>query len=225
MSSLLLTLLFASAADKEESFLRYLRPADGKFVPESVVTIVKEKSGSVYTSETMRGKETMALRVERGVKGELVRAEITHTIGKEQKTARLEPAGGKVMLSRGETREVIDVKDPVIFTTAPDWSDIIEMAARFDPKKEGKQEFAGVWFHPTMPAQTPRFSFERLGTDTIAFGKEDCTLTRCRARIRGGSAYLVWVFANGRVCKLMTEGGKGSLVVLAGYEEATKDLK
>lgn len=224
MFTLLMLPLILAAGDQEETVLRYLRPQGEKYVLESEVTITKTRTHSQYTSRTVRGDETMVLRVDREV-GEFVRAEIEHSKGEVKKTARVEPVEGKLRLTRGGKSEDIDVKDAVIFTTAPDWSDIFEMARRFDRKKEGKQEFAGLWFHPTQPAQTPRFSIERLGTDTIMVGRMEQVLTRCRARLRGGSAYLVWVRADGRVCRIVPEGGKGFPVVLEGYEEATKALK
>ncbi len=222
-SLLLLSLLFV--AEEEKTTLRYLKPSGEKYVLESEVTITKTKTSSLYVSRTVRGDETLTLRVERGQNGQLLQADIVQQKGELKKTARVEPRDGKLRLARGGVSEDIDVKDAVIFTTAPDWSDIIEMASRFDPKKEGKQEFAGLWFHPTQPPQTPKFSLARLGSDKITVEGTEQVLARCEARLRGGSAYRVWVFADGRVCKILLEAGKGTPVVLEGFENAAKKLK
>lgn len=225
MYALLVPLLFAVQPAAEKTVLRYLKPAGEQFVLESEVTITKSRSRSLYVSRTVRGSETMTLRVERDRAGQLLQAEIEHQMGEVRKTARVEPKDGKLRMSRGDTVEDVELKNAVIFTTAPDWSDIFEMAARFDQKKEGKQDFAGLWFHPSQPTQMPKFSFERLGTDTIKFAGKEHVLTRCRARLRGGSAYLVWVLADGRVCKILPAGEKAVPVVLDGYEKAVEGLK
>jgi hypothetical protein len=218
MHALLLPLLFAVGAEGEKTVHRYLRPAGEKFVLESEITITKTKTGSLYISRTVRGNESMILRVRRDPAGQFLHAEIEHQKGEVKKTARVEPKDGKLRVSRDGSSEDIAVMNPVIFTTAPDWSDIFEMAVRFDRQKEGKQEFSGLWFHPTQPSQTPRFSIERLGTDRITVSGEEYVLTRCRARLRGGSAYLVWVFADGRVCKILPVGDKAVPIVLEGFE-------
>src|SRR5438874_11014818 len=132
MNFLLLTLLLA--AEEEKTTLRYLKPAGEKYVLESEVTITKSKTSSLYVSRTVRGDETLTLRVERGQRGQLIQAEIVQQKGEVKKTARVEPRDGKLRLTRGGVTEDIDIKDAVIFTTVPDWSDIIEMAGRFDPK-------------------------------------------------------------------------------------------
>jgi hypothetical protein len=225
MHALLLPLLLAVGVEEEKTVHRYLKPAGEKFVLESEVTITKSKSHSLYVSRTVRGNETMILRVKRDMAGQFLQAEIEHQKGEVKKTAHVEPKEGKLRVTRDSGIEDVAVRNPVIFTTAPDWSDIFEMAARFDPKREDKQEFAGLWFHPTLPSRTPKFSIERLGTDKItAFGKEH-VLARCRARLRGGSSYLVWVFADGRVCKILPGGEKAIPVVLEGFDNATRGLK
>jgi hypothetical protein len=220
-----LLLLSLLAADEEKTTLRYLKPAGEKFVLESEVTITKTKTNSLYVSRTVRGDETLTLRVERDTRGQLIQADIVQQKGEVKKTARVEPRDGKLRLTRGGVSEDIDIKDAVIFTTAPDWSDIIEMAGRFDWKKEGAQEFAGLWFHPTQAPQTPKFSIKVLGTDTIMHEGEAYTMNRCQVRLRGGSTYRVWVLGNGRVCRIVPEAGKGTPVVLEGFEKDTKELK
>jgi hypothetical protein len=223
MIILLVSLLLA--AEDEKTTLRYLKPAGEKCVLESEVTITKTKTGSHYVSRTVRGDETLTLRVERDARGQLLQADIVQQKGEVKKTAKVEPHEGKLRLTRGGVSEDLDIKDAVIFTTAPDWSDILEMGMRFDPKKEGKQEFAGLWFHPTQPPQTPKFSIVKVGSDTITLDGTQHVLLRCQVRLRGGSAYRVWVLENGRVCRIIPEAGKGHPVVLEGFEKATKELK
>jgi hypothetical protein len=81
-----------------------------------------------------------------------------------------------------------------------------------------------VWFHPTRPTLTPKFTVEQVGEDKITAGGADHTLRRLRVRLRA-STNTVWVFPGGRVCKILPDGAKAVPVVLQGFEEATRGLK
>jgi hypothetical protein len=166
----------------------------------------------------------MTLTVQRTTEGRLLKAELVQQMNTVRKTALVEPRDGKLRLTRDGVGADINLKDNVIFTTAPDWTDIIELAARYDDKQGGKQEFAGLWFHPTRPTLTPKFTVEKVGVDRITAAGTEHILRRFKARIRA-STNTVWTFPNGRVCKILPEGEKALPVVLEGYEEASRDLK
>lgn len=223
MSLLVLLSLFAADEPKPE-ILRYLRPEGDRYVLESEITRARARDGSTYVSRTVRPQETMTLTVRRTTEGRLLKAELVQQLGKMRKTAVVEPHDGKLRLTRDGATEDINLKDDVFFTTAPDWTDILELAARYDEKQGGKQEFAGLWFHPTRPTLTPRFTVEKVGTDRITASGTEHLLRRFKVRIRA-STNTVWAFPNGRVCKILPEGEKAQPIVLEGYEEASRHLK
>src|SRR5947208_5314149 len=100
-----LLLLFAVQPDEEKTVLRYLKPSGDKFVLESEVTITKSKRGALYVSRTVRGSETMTLRIERGLAGQLLQATIDQQKGEVKAIARAEPKDGKLRVTR---REVVE---------------------------------------------------------------------------------------------------------------------
>jgi hypothetical protein len=220
----MLSLLLAD--DGKTTTLRYVRPGGGGWVAESEITVTRSDAGTRYVSKTTRPRETMTLTVLRDPKGQLREATLVQEAGEARSTASLSVREGKVLLSRdGGVSEIPGAKPDAIATTAPDWTDILDMVARYDAEKGGKQEFAGVWFHPKQPTLTPTFSIEKVGTATIQVSGKEQTLTRYQARLRGGSAYAVWALPDRRVCKILAAGGKGAPVVLQGYEEPTRELK
>jgi hypothetical protein len=224
MSPLLLLPLLVVADPPHPETLRYLRPQGGKYVLESEITVTRDKDGYTYVSRTVRPQETMTLTVRRTPDGRLLRAELVHQKGDARKSAVVEPRDGKLLLKRDGVTEVVNLPDTTFFTTAPDWSDVIELARRYDLKKGGKQEFAGLWFHPTRPTLTPTFTVEKGGEDRIRVGGVEHKLERLNVRLRA-STNTVWVFPDRRVCKILPAGEKAVPIVLQGHEEATRDLK
>src|SRR5262245_8846743 len=204
--------------------LRYLRPEGGKWVLESEITDMHTKDGHFYRSKTVRGKETMTLTVERDAKKNLVKAEILHDLDGMTRTATVTPHEGKLRFKRGAFNEDFDLKGPVFFTTAPDWSDVIALVSLYDRKKAGKQEYPGFWFHPMRGALTPRYSIEQVGEDKIKVDGGEQTLSRYKIRLRA-STNTVWAFSDGKVCKILPDGDKATPIVLEGYDEAAKGLK
>jgi hypothetical protein len=113
--------------------------------------------------------------------------------------------------------------EPVLATTAPDWSDILLVLRRYDHKQGGKQQFAGLWFHPVKPPLGLAFAVEALGKDTIPAGDKKRTLGGFRVQLRSGT-YLVWADGQGKVFKLMPPGQPQGAVILKGQEKSTAGL-
>lgn len=214
----------ALAGSDATTTLRYLRPAGEGWTLESAVTLASTREGLLYESRTVRGQETMTLRVRRDPAGRLIRAEVVQVVGEAKAAAVVTPGKGKLLLRRGAKSEAIDLGEEAIFTTAPDWSDILELVRRYDARKGGKQEFAGCWFHPTRKTLELKFTIEKAGGERLRVGKADLDLTRYRIRLRSGN-YAVWALADGRVCKILAEGSKGGGVVLEGFEKAAGVLR
>lgn len=226
MSNLLILLsccALSADADKPTT-VRYLRPAEGKWVLESAITITPTRDGTTYVSLTDRGAEKMTLTLRFNKDNQVTAADLVHETAQGKKTAALTLEGTKGQLKRDAGTDALDVAANPIVTTAPDWSDIFQLVRRYDAKKGGKQEFAGLWIHPTRPTQMLTFTAERLGGDTIKVKGDEVKLDRYRIRLRSGD-YLVWADATGRVLRLTPPGAKATPVVLEGYEDSTKDLK
>lgn len=216
--------LVAQAEAEKPKPVRYLKPGGDRFVLESQVTITATPTGSTYVSRTVRGPETMTLTVHRDKDGKVFAAEIVQQKGEVRKTASADLRTEPAKLKRGSVTDLVRVSANPVVTTAPDWSDIFELVRRYDAKKGGKQEFPGLWFHPSQPHLTPTFAIERVGTDTVKVKGESQELTRFRVSLRNAS-YRVWARADGRVCKILPQGERAVPVVLEGYEEATRGLK
>lgn len=220
----LLVLAAALTADADKPApLRYLRPGKDRLVLESEVSRIATADGSNYVSLTDRGSEKMTLRVKHDRAGKVVSAEVIHEIAKEKQSAVLTVEKDRAQLRRGDKTEEIAKADNVIVTTAPDWTDIFELVRRYDAAKGGKQEFAGLWIHPTRPTQHLPFTVEKAGEDSVRHRDRPLALDRYRIRLRSGD-YLVWADAARRVVRLIPAGRPAAFVVLDGYEEATRDL-
>jgi hypothetical protein len=204
--------------------VRYLKLEGDRFVLESEVTDSPSSSGSKYVSRTMRGPETMTLTIQRDKDGNVVGAEIVSLKGEVRKTASVDLRAEPAKIKRGGVTDLVKVPANPVVTTAPDWSDVFELVRRYDAKKGGKQEFPGLWVHPSQPFLMPTFTIERSGVDGVKLKDETQELTRYLVGLRNAS-YKVWARADGRVCKILPEGDKAMPVVLEGYEEATRGLK
>lgn len=216
-------LLGQGEAEKPRS-VRYLKPDGNRFVLESEVTDTTTSTGSTYVSRTVRGPETMTLTVHRDKDGTVLRAEIVSLKGEVRRTASVDLRAEPARIKRGGVTDLVKVAANPVVTTAPDWSDVFELVRRYDAKKGGKQEFPGLWFHPSQPYLMPTFTIERSGVDGVKVKDEIQELTRYRVGLRSGN-YRVWARADRRVCKILAEGDRAMLVVLEGYEAATRRLK
>ena len=203
--------------------VRYLRLAGGRYVFESEVTTARTPDGSTSVSRTVRGAETMTLTVQRDKGGRVLRAEIVQQRGKERNTASLELTAGRARIQRGGVTDLVKAPDNPVVTTAPDWSDIFDLVRRYDAKKGGKQEFAGLWFHPTRPPLLLTFSVAKVGVVAVKVKGKEQQLDRYQVRLRSGG-YRVW--ARGKqVVKILPAGARAVPVVLQGYEDLTRGLK
>jgi hypothetical protein len=205
--------------------LQYVRPAGDKYDLECEVALKKSFGGFHYQSVTHRPKEKMKLTLVWDKHQRLQSAELEQATAQGKMTATVAFQDKAAIIKRPgkEAEHVAFVEEPVLATTAPDWSDIWIAMARYDQKKGGKQKFAGLWFHPVKPALSLTFTVELLGHDTIASAGQKLTLGRFRVHLRSGD-YLVWASAKGKVYKLMPPGQPQSAVILKGQEEATLAL-
>jgi hypothetical protein len=143
--------------------------------------------------------------------------------GKQTATATFDKNTAMVKRPGQADQQVALDAEPVLVTTAPDWSDILLVMRRYDRPRGGKQSFAGLWFHPVTPPRGLTFTVEDLGKDTIAAGDKKLTLGRYRVQLRSG-AYLVWADGEGKVLKLMPPGQPQGAVILKGHEKTTEGL-
>ncbi len=212
------------AADADKTTLRYLRPADDKFVLESEVTTTRDDKGTTYVSRTERGREKTTLTVRHDKAGKLTSAEVVVEAAavKKNATAAVQDAAARVQ--RGGTVDFLKLTGDPVVTTAPDWSDVFQLVRRYDAAKGGKQEFPGLWFHPTNGLEQPTFTADRTGSDAVTAGGKELRLDRYRVKLRSGD-YSVWADADRKVYKILPGGDKAVPVVLEGFEDATRNLK
>jgi hypothetical protein len=205
--------------------LDYVRPAGDKYVLESRISHAKIDKGYAYQSTTYRPKEKMTLRLQWTLDQKIELAELELETAQAKKTARATFQDRTATIHRpGQAVEKIELAAaPVLATTAPDWSDILIVLRRYDAKKGGKQDFAGLWFHPVKPALGLTFTVEKLGEDEITLADGKRKLGRYRVKLRSG-AYVVWADSTGLVYKLMPPGQPQSAVVLKGHEKAVAAL-
>jgi hypothetical protein len=220
---IVLTLGLLAADGEKPATVRYLRPAQGKLVLESEVTRTTTADGMTYVSRTDRGAEKMTLTLRHDKDGRLTSAEAVQESAAGKKSALLTLRGDKAELRRGDTTETLPAPAALIVTTAPDWTDIFELVRRYDGKKAGKQEFAGLWIHPVQPTRQLTFTVERVGKDTAQVEGREVPLDRYAIRLRSGD-YLAWGDRTGRVVRLIPAGKPAAAVVLEGFAEATRAL-
>ena len=225
---LVLGCLLAPHEDKPAP-LRYLRPSGDKYVVESEITVTPGERGSVYTSTTNRstdaGELKMTLTLRLDADNAIRSAEAVLTTSKGTKKATLTLFRDHAQLRRGGTLDLLNhVANAPVVTTAPDWSDVIQLVTRYDAKKGGKQEFGGIWIHPIDQPLTPTFTIERVGEDKITLKDQDIKLFRHDIRLRSGG-YRAWSDADGRVVRIVPHGSGGTPIVLEEYEVATRELR
>ncbi len=216
--------LAARAADKPGA-LRYLRPEEEELVLESIITQSSNADGGSLVSVTERGKDKMTLSLTFGTGQRLTSAEVMLETPKTREQAMLKIVRGTAQLKReGGLTDYFKVAGNPVVTTAPDWSDVIQLVGRYDATQGGKQEFPGLWIHPSKPYMLLTFTVERVGADAIKVDDKKVQLQRYQIHLRSGD-YLVWADATGRVYRLFPAGKPDKFVVLDGYADATRDLK
>jgi len=222
---LLLPGLLTAAEPDKPAAVRYLRPDGDKFALESEVTRTTTDDGAVYVSRTDRGTQKMTLTLRYDKDGRLTSAEAVLETARDKRTATVTLRGTEGRLQRGGTTEAFTAAADPVVTTAPDWSDIFQLVRRYDARRGGRQEFPGLWFHPTQALLTPTFAIERIGSDDVVVQNRKVALTRYQVRLRNNAGYLVWADPDGRVCKILPRAAGATPVLLEGYEEATRTLK
>ena len=222
--TLLFSVIHAAPGAESDAPLRYVRPAKGKYVLESVVTESRKDGLVVYTSLTDRGAIKMTLTVRMDAKHQVRDAEavLESKDGKKSIKAVFDDKG--VTLARSGLSVDLKVASDVVVTTAPDWSDIFWVIRRYDRAKAGKQGFAGLWIHPVQDARQLTFTVEPEKDEMIEAGEKKIALKRYRVVLRSG-AYLVWADRAGVVYKIMPPGKPGGAVLLQGYEKALEALR
>jgi hypothetical protein len=221
--SLLLGGLLPLAGDPSVS-LRYVRLSAGKSVLECRVTEVAAKDGLRYTSVTERKSEKMTLRLRFDGKSQIRHAEAVRETSRRKQTVAVVFKEKEAVLTRRGAMLRVSVTPSVIVTTAPDWSDIFQLARRYNVSQGGEQSFAGLWIHPVQEARQLMFRIEFLKEDVARGAGKKLTLRRYRVHLRSG-AYLVWADGRGRVYRLMPVGKPDAAVVLEGYEKETSELR
>jgi hypothetical protein len=211
-------------AQNRPTLLRYLKPAGGKLVPESEVTETRTNGQTVYVSTTERGEERTTLTISFDRPGKPARAEVVAEGPRGRRTVEVtfEKQGARIKRGGGITDFLNVGTDPVV-TTAPDWSDIFQLARRYDRAKGGRQEFPGLWVHAVQPPRVMTFSIERTGGDSLTVGDRKVTLDRYKINLRSGD-YVAWADADGRVYKLFPAASPKAFVVLDGYADAARAL-
>jgi len=132
--------------------------------------------------------------------------------------ARVEASGARAKISApGREDQDVDAPPGIIVTSAPDWTDAFRICRLWDRARAGRQTFPGLWIHPVQPAQRISFSAEGVRRDQLG----PLELDVLTIRLRGNSAYRVWVDPAGRMIKLT---GSGTILVLAGFEAAATGL-
>jgi hypothetical protein len=142
-------------------------------------------------------------------------------------TVTVQVKGGKARVVRqGQKPAEFDVPRGTIVTSAPDWSDVFLLCRRYDRGRKGKQEYPGLWIHPTRPPQRLTFSIEWQRADTIRHAGKDLALGRYRIRIRNNNAYVAWADGQGRLIRLLPlpHKEKAAGMTLAGYEPSAARL-
>jgi hypothetical protein len=199
---------------REPAAVRYVRLTPRGVVPECRFVVRADAAG--WSIESVTGSLTVTARY--GAGGMLVEAAAVLENGPE---ARVSVAEGRVRVTRPDAEpQEFDAPEGVIVTSAPDWTDVLRLCRLADRGKEGAQEFPGLWIHPRQPAQRLTFAIEKSGTATIEQSGRALELVRYALRLRGGSRYVAWVDAEGRMIKLVSLpfNERATVLALEGFE-------
>lgn len=205
--------------------LRYLRPAGDGWVQECQFTIAKKGDGWSIDSVTERGSLKLSLFTRYRPKDVLEASILTVKNGDKESSAIaacLKEGVARVQLPE-QPLNMVDVPRGVIVTSAPDWTDVLLLCARYDQAAGGKQTFPALWYHPEQGVQLLKLHIERQGHDTIQHGDRKLKLTRFAIHLRGNSAYAAWATADGTMVRLMPLPAKGkqrSGLILEGYDKS-----
>jgi hypothetical protein len=228
-----LSVSFGSAGIAGEKNLagtfRYLRRTGSATATttECTFTMPSEKKGWSIKSVTERGKGRLLLNARFDSNDRLLAADVAWIMGDQEKTASVSVKNAKAhILRQGKEAQVFGVPPGVIVTSAPDWTDTFLLCRRYDRRKGGKQEFAGLWIHPEKAALRLTFTIERSGGDTIEHQGKKMKLDRFLIRLRNNSMYAAWADEKGRMIKLHPLPLRAEdHLVLEGYEKSAAKLR
>ncbi len=216
----------ASIADEKHESIRYLRRTASGFATEAEIRIDSGPQGTTITSVTGRSDAGLTVKSSYDAKGVLTEARVSTQRGGDRQEATVSAGDGKARVMRHDgTAQEFDCPAAVIVTSAPDWTDSVLAVRRYDRRKGGKQEFAGLWVHPVQPPQRLTFSLTRQGDDVVKHAGQDARLTRLLLVLRGGSRYVVWADDEGRMVRLAPEKAADQGIVLAGWEDAAAEFR
>jgi hypothetical protein len=210
-----------SAVDEQAETARFLRPSGSDWASETEIELRETKDGLVIGSVTGGEMSKLKLVARFDSENRLVEATVTIERGDEKQTARVTVTDGKASVTRhnGEDTE-LDCPRGVLVTSAPDWTDAFLMARRYDRALGGKQEFPGLWIHPSQQPLRPTFTISREGSDAVKNQGELVQLDRYNITLRGGSRYVGWADARGRLIRLIPESAPRGGIVRKGWEQA-----
>ncbi len=222
-----LALLKASAEDKT---LKYVRPSAKGPVEESEIRFEGDTAGQTITSVTTRGTTTLTLTSRYAGEGRLAPSQ--RAIGIENLHEGVSGSGHRDRRRRqgdrrahGREPATFDCPPGIIVTSAPDWTDAVEAVRRYMPSGTVAQEYPGLWIHPTQEPARLTFKLVRQSEDEVRRAGRAAGLLRLVLELRGGSKYTVWRNDAGQLVRLMPQGKPEQAIVLAGWEEATGELK
>lgn len=221
-------LLLGVAPQEESEEIRYLRVTPKGTRTECTFTIRRSDAGRTIKSVTERGRTVMTVSARYDGAGMLRDAEVTLKSGDPGKTVKAGVTDGKASVRReGQEAQEFDVPKGVIVTSAPDWTDTFSLCRLYDPRGAKKQEFAGLWVHPTRSAFRLTFTVEKLGGAVIEHQGKKMELHRLALRLRNNSRYQAWADGHGRMIKLvsMPFRDRSTRLVLEGFEESAASLK
>ncbi len=124
----------------------------------------------------------------------------------------------------GITDFLKDLPARPVLTAGLDWTAALVFVPLYDAARGGKQEWSGLWLDPVQGLQTPTYTVERQGDDTVTVKDKAVKLSRYRIKLRDGTA-AVWADGDGRVVRVQPLAAKATPVVLEGFEDATKGLR
>jgi hypothetical protein len=228
-----ITLLAAGAgptpsSERARETVCYVRRAGDRFATECTFVLTRHEKGWTITSRTERGSVQMEVEARYGPEDQLTAARALLTGGGKTATATVVVERGKARVTRpGQEPQDYAVPRGTIVTSAPDWSDVLLLCRRYDRRRQGRQEFPGLWIHPTQAPQRLTFSIERLGSDTIEHAGKKLELDRYLIRIRNQSGYAAWADTRGRLVRLIPLASKDNTsgLTLQGYEQSAAGLR
>jgi hypothetical protein len=204
--------------------LRYLRPAGERWTHECTFTIATRDNGWSIASVTERGKLTLSVGTAYDADDRLASAVVELRQGDKKSMATATADDRVVRIQQPEQPpKTVEAPGGVIVTSAPDWTDILLLCARYDYVRDGKQQFPGLWIHPRQPIQSLTFTIERTGHDVIRHGDRQVKLSRFVIHLRGQSAYAAWADETKKLIRLMPLPAKEPRrtgLVLEGFEES-----